>query len=169
MMAKFPSKDKRIGFLKTAYLQAEENSKDPSTKIGAVLVDDYGIITTGYNGFPRKVKDYKVRYADRDIKYQYVVHAEHNAILTAARRGAKTDGSTLFVPCEPCNECVKAIIQAGVVKIVVHKQWKKLTHSKWPKVSKVARNMLREAKIPIEYLDKVLGVRAYINYQIYEL
>lgn len=96
-------------------------SKDPSTKVGAVLVDDNKIVVgKGYNGFPRGVQDYKERYDDRELKYKLVVHAEVNAILQA---GDKSHNCTMYIypsfALPPiCNECCKIAIQAGVKEIV---------------------------------------------------
>lgn len=96
-------------------------SKDPSTKVGAVLVDSLNrVISVGYNGFPRGVDDAEHRYADREKKYQMVVHAEVNAILMA---GAAARGSMLYVypsfMVPPiCADCCKLAIQAGVARIV---------------------------------------------------
>lgn len=95
-------------------------SKDPSTKVGAVLVQDHLVVGIGYNGFPRGVDDREERYANRELKYKLVVHAEVNAILMA---GDKAKGSTLYVypsfMLPPiCNDCCKIAIQAGVAQIV---------------------------------------------------
>lgn len=96
-------------------------SKDPSTQVGAVLVNDLRqVVGMGYNGFPRGVDDLKERYADRETKYPMVVHAEVNAIIQA---GHQARGSTLYVypsfMLPPiCAECAKAAIQAGVKGIV---------------------------------------------------
>lgn len=96
-------------------------SKDPSTQVGAVLVDDNRkVVGLGYNGFAQGVMDLPERYNDRETKYKYVVHAEVNAILSA---GAKTKGATLYVwpsfALPPiCNECCKLAVQAGVKEII---------------------------------------------------
>lgn len=96
-------------------------SKDPSTQVGAVLVNDLDqVVGMGYNGFARGVKDTEERYADREIKYPMVVHAEVNAIIQA---GHDARGSTLYVypsfMLPPiCADCAKAAIQAGVSGIV---------------------------------------------------
>jgi len=96
-------------------------SKDPSTKVGAVLVDSNKLVVgLGYNGFPRGVHDHAERYDDRETKYKMVVHAEVNAMIMA---GDRARGATLYVwpsfSLPPiCNECVKMAIQVGVKEIV---------------------------------------------------
>lgn len=98
--------------------QVAEWSKDPGTKVGAVLVSDRRIIATGYNGFPQNISDSFERYSDREVKLAYTVHAEVNAILNAAKNGSPTDCSTLYVTFPPCVACSTAVIQAGVTRVV---------------------------------------------------
>jgi len=93
-------------------------SKDPGTKVGAVLVSDRRIIATGYNGFPHGISDSFERYADRNVKIAYTVHAEVNAILNAAKNGSQTANSTLYVTFPPCVSCATSVIQAGVTRVV---------------------------------------------------
>ena len=150
-----------VWFMKQVYLAAEK-SKDPSTKIGAVLVRDNHIISSGYNGFPRNVRDKKGRYLKREIKYEFVVHAEDNAVLAAARFGISTLGTTLYTQGIPCCECAKSVIQGGVKEIVVHKQWS-MGHSRWKDSCKIASIMFKEAGIPICYLDATLLMDGYRN------
>lgn len=94
-------------------------SKDPSRKIGAVIVGEHGqILSQGFNGFPRGVFDLPDRYEDRPTKYKYVVHAEMNAIYNATLNGVKCQGSTLYVWGLPvCSECGKGIIQVGIKEV----------------------------------------------------
>ena len=98
-----------------------QRSKDPSTKVGAVVVDyNNRVVGMGYNGFPPGVADTEERYNNRELKYKLVVHAEVNAIITA---GDKARGSTLYVwpsfALPPiCNECCKVAITAGIADIV---------------------------------------------------
>jgi dCMP deaminase len=94
-------------------------SKDPSAKIGAVAVKDRRILSTGYNGFPAGIDDDPIRYQDRETKYQFVVHAEMNAIYNAGRNGIPLQGSTMYVYGLPaCHECAKGIASAGIKRVV---------------------------------------------------
>lgn len=100
-------------------LLAAQRSKDPNTQVGACIVDDNNIIlSTGYNGFPYGCSDdaYPWEREGDDTKYNYVVHAELNAILNA--RGKNLKGARLYVDLFPCNECAKAIIQSGIAEVV---------------------------------------------------
>ena len=102
-------------------LLAAQRSKDPSTQVGACIVDDdKRILSTGYNGFPHGCSDDDFPWnRNEDLgetKYPFVVHAELNAVLNA--RGKSLAGSKLYVGLFPCNECAKAIIQAGVSEVV---------------------------------------------------
>tara|TARA_R110000796_G_scaffold132862_1_gene248305 strand:+ start:360 stop:812 length:453 start_codon:yes stop_codon:yes gene_type:complete len=94
-------------------------SKDPSTKIGVVIVDRMRrVISTGYNGFPRGIDDSWEKYADRQHKYAHVVHGELNAILSAT---TSLGSSTLYLfgmPGPPCSGCTKHILQTGISRIV---------------------------------------------------
>lgn len=105
--------DKRFLDLAT---HVSEWSKDPSTKVGSVIVaPDKRIMSVGYNGFPRGVEDSEERLNDRPTKYAFVAHAERNAldnIDTSIR------GCTMYVTLQPCPECVKSIIQRGIKKVV---------------------------------------------------
>ncbi len=102
-------------------LLAAQRSKDPNTQVGACIVDASDrILSTGYNGFPYGCED-DVFPWDREgdpveTKYPFVVHAELNAILN--NRGKNLSGSRIYVALFPCNECAKAIIQAGISEVV---------------------------------------------------
>ena len=100
-------------------LLAAERSKDPNTQVGACIVDEQNrILSTGYNGFPYGCSDdvFPWDRTGEDTKYPYVVHAELNAILNT--RGKSLAGSRIYVALFPCNECAKAIIQAGIKEVV---------------------------------------------------
>lgn len=91
-------------------------SKDPSTQVGAVIVDQKRrVVAMGYNGFPRGVADTEERLNHRPTKYKHVVHAEANAILNAT---ASLEGCAIYVtPLPPCWECAKLIIQSGITHV----------------------------------------------------
>lgn len=96
-------------------------SKDPNTRVGACIVGgDHRILSVGYNGFPNGCKDEDFPWGregdELDTKYPYVTHSELNAILNY--RGGSLEGTTLYVSLFPCNECAKAIIQAGIKRVV---------------------------------------------------
>jgi len=91
-------------------------SKDPSTQVGAVITGPRNMVTSlGFNGFPRGVVDSPERYADRDIKYKLVSHAERNALDNC---NVSVTGHTLYVTRHPCSECAKSIVQKGISRVV---------------------------------------------------
>ena len=107
-------------FMGVAVLSAMR-SKDPNTQVGACIVSqDNKILSMGYNGFPLGCSDDEFPWCREgeplDNKYFYSTHSELNAILNY--RGASLEGSKMYVTLFPCNECAKAIIQAGIKTIV---------------------------------------------------
>ena len=99
---------------------SSKRSKDPSTQVGACIVNkDKKIVGIGYNGFPHGVDDDEFPWGKEgsyvDTKYPYVVHAEPNAILNAT---SSLNGCTIYVTLFPCCECAKLIIQSGIKEIV---------------------------------------------------
>jgi len=127
-------------------------SKDPSTKVGAVIVDKHNIVRgMGYNGFPRGVKDTSERYADRETKYRFVVHAELNAIMNATgsvRECRIYVWPTLMVP-SVCPECCKAVIQSGIEEVV---GLQGETQERWQEMAHISETMLREAGLRIRMI-----------------
>lgn len=150
-------------FMTAVYLAAQR-SKDPSTHIGAVLVKDGDIFSSGWNGFGRKVLDLPERWNNKEIKYQFVCHAEFNSVLNAARKGLSPVGAVLYTNGIPCMDCAKAVVQGGISEIVVHKQWPILPHRvKWNTSHIISEEMFSEAGIPIRWFDQVLGVKGFID------
>ena len=128
-------------------------SKDPSRKIGAVIVGDKGqIISQGYNGFPRGIRDFDSRYQDRETKYRYVVHAEANAIYNALYNGSSVNGATIYVTGLPvCHECAKAIIQTGIKNVVMDTR----PIDNWKESGEISLKMFDEAGIEYEFIGDV--------------
>jgi dCMP deaminase len=128
-------------------------SKDPSTKVGAVIVGQTNEVTSlGYNGPPRGVNDNIEERWTRPLKYQICEHAERNAIFNAARHGATTMASTIYIasfPTKfgPCDNCCRAIIQAGIARVVYEPPEGDV--ERWKESFQVGETMLNEAGIEI--------------------
>jgi len=135
-------------FIKMADLVAEK-SKDRSTKIGAVIVGpDHEVRSTGYNGFPRGVDDNVDERHERPAKYMWTEHGERNAIFNAARNGVHTLGCTMYLNCwYPCADCARAVIQAGIVRVVVRRDRANPVGSRWEESCAVGSRMLYEAGV----------------------
>lgn len=120
-------------------------SKDPSTKIGAVITDqDNRVVSIGYNGFPKQLNDDERLY-DRDTKYKMIIHGEMNAILFANR---SLDNCTLYTyPFMPCPRCTSMIIQTGIKRIVSYKN----TNERWEEEFKLSVLLFKESNI--EYTE----------------
>lgn len=149
-------------FMRHVYLAASK-SKDPRTQIGAVIVQDGVIISEGYNGFPRNVQDSNERLDEKEVKLSFIVHAEHNSILNAARMGISTAGSTMFTQGIPCSECAKAIIQAGVKRVFLHGRWPDVDSPKWKKSNDLTQTMFKEAGVVISYFHGELALTGFMD------
>lgn len=126
-----------------------EWSHDPSTKVGAILVDsDRNIRCVGYNGFPRGIEDSPERLYNRDLKYQLTVHAEQNLLNTCARIGIPTSGCTLVCTHLPCVSCSGSIIQAGIKKVIVKAPSKDFL-SRWKDSIELAQTMFEESDVEV--------------------
>ncbi len=122
-------------------------SKDPSTKLGSVIVDDKKrVVSIGYNGFPRGVFDYEERYKDRPTKYLFVAHAERNALDNAPMM---VDNCTMYVTLLPCNECAKSIIQKGITTVVTYRPEREDVFN-W----NTTFAMFNEAGVNVVYVEK---------------
>lgn len=123
-------------------------SKDPSTKVGAVIVDqDRRVVSTGYNGFPRGVVDTEERLNDRDTKLKIIVHAERNAIIFARQdlRGCK-----LYVhPFMCCTVCAGMVIQSGITEVIAPKN----DSPRWQADFQLTKIMFQEAGVMLRLLD----------------
>lgn len=142
---------KFLSFFPTA-LSLAAKSKDRSTKVGAIaLDDDYDILSTGYNGFPRGVNDDVELRHERPTKYLYTSHAEENLVAQAARKGASLKGSTVLVTSLfPCTTCSRLLIQAGVKRIIAPRPD---IDPRWEEQARHALVMLGEAGVEVRYIE----------------
>ena len=123
-----------------------------SKQVGAVIVKDGRILSTGYNGTPSGSEnccdywngDYTSQHHEWSKTYE--IHAEMNAIIWAARKGISIDGATIYVTLEPCSECSKNLIASGIQRIVYEKEYEH-THSE--EISK----FLKDNGVKIEKLQ----------------
>ena len=127
-------------------------SKDNSSKIGAVIVDeDRTVIATGYNGMPRGVNDTVESRHQRPEKYKWYEHAERNAIYNAARVGVATKGCIIVIPWFPCCDCARAIVQSGIVHLVAFEP--DYNHATWGQDFGISREILAEGGVKMTLLD----------------
>jgi len=137
-------------FLKLAH-EVASWSKDPSTKVGCVLVKDKKVVSLGYNGLPAGVEDSLERLDNREIKYEITVHAEVNAVTTAALHGVSTNGATAYVTFHPCSRCAAVLINAGISTVVVSAHT--IDADRWLNSFRLAASLLNEAGIGHEIVD----------------
>ena len=142
-----------IDGLRIAYSLARK-SPDPSNQNGAVLVGYNAILLSDCNRFPY---GYKGNVQDRQEKYFYIQHAERAVILKAASKGLATQGLTLVCPWFACNDCAKAIIFAGIKRVVGHKQRMALTPPRWKDNVDKALQYLEDCGVELELYDGELG------------
>jgi len=128
-------------------------SKDPGTKVGCVLVLDKRILSVGFNGFPQNLSDSLELYEDRDYKLAVTVHAEANAILNAAKNGAKTQFCTAYVTFPPCSQCAASLIQAGVERVVCPNP--ETAPERWRASFKLGNDMLYNSGVKLLYYSEV--------------
>lgn len=125
-------------------------SKDPSTKVGAVIVDEdtHQILSVGYNGFPKGIADTVERLENREEKYKYVVHAEINSIFNAAKTGANISGKSIYVWAMPvCSKCASAIVSTGIKKVYVKQEF--LNNARWEAEWCLSVDIFNEAKVEL--------------------
>ncbi|MDD2651855.1 MAG: dCMP deaminase family protein [Sulfurimonas sp.] len=128
-------------------------SKCVSKQVGAVIVKDGRILSTGYNGTPagyincREHWDGNYTSEHHEWSKTYEIHAEMNAIIWAARKGISVEGATIYVTLEPCSECSKNIIASGIERIVYLKPYEH-THSE------VISKFIKDNGVSIEKLGE---------------
>jgi dCMP deaminase len=121
-------------------------SKDPSTKVGAVIFDPKGrIVSAGFNGFARGVKDTPERLAARDLKLRMVLHAERNAMAFAT---APLEGCVMVVTHPCCAQCAASLIQAGIAHVVYPAPTPEFK-ARWAEDYELAMLQFNEARVTV--------------------
>lgn len=125
-----------------------EWSKDPSTKVGAVIVDnERRVVSLGYNGLPRGMIDHPHILNNKEIKLQVVKHAEENAILNSLLRPA---GCTLYVTHHPCASCAGSIVQSGIRHVVFpHVPNDSTFNERWQQSISLAQTIFEESGVEV--------------------
>lgn len=130
-------------FLDLAFLVASW-SKDPSTKCGAVIVDNSNrVVSLGFNGFASGFEDKAERWDTRDFKYAHVIHAEENALLHAKQ---SLDKCKLYVTTAPCSSCMGKIVQCGIKEVVYQKPTEDFL-ARWAESLKNTKQIAKECNV----------------------
>ncbi len=130
-------------------------SKDTSTKVGCVIVSpEKAILSMGYNGFPRGVNDDVPARHERPTKYDFVVHAEENALLNAGRNGTRLNGGILYVTMPPCTHCAGSIIQSGIKEIFYLEPEIQKQIPGWRDSLNISFTMFKEAGVKVTALNR---------------
>lgn len=133
---------------------AASKSKDPSTKVGAVVVSpDKKRVSTGYNGFPQRIEDTRERLDNREVKYSLTIHAEMNAILSAQ---TSLQGWSLYTTLMPCDRCFVHVIQAGIKRVVFLRATDD-QELRWGEAFNRVRQLAIEAKIELVEIHSLEG------------
>lgn len=132
-------------------------SKDRSTKVGCVIVgEENEVRSTGFNGFCRGIDDEKEDRHERPAKYLWSEHAERNSIYNAAKIGISLNKCRIYISWWPCTDCSRAIIQAGIKKVIVDGRDSKEKYEfnkRWEENITVSKEMLLEAGIKLKEIN----------------
>jgi len=163
--------------LRNLYRFAAINSDDLSNQNAALLLDGSEIVSIACNKIPDGVVKTPERISQRPMKYAFIEHAERGAIYEAARKGHKTEGLTMVCPWFACADCARAIVCAGIKKVIGHKQRMEMTslgrekvtdnvNNRWTAAVSDGDAILQEAGIELEYFDgPVGGIQILVNEQ----
>jgi len=146
-------REKAIKYFKLAKHMADSFSKDPSSKVGCLLLapDSLQILSMGYNGFPRGVDETLMERWERPVKYEFVEHSERNCLYNACRSGVCTNNSIAVITLYPCCDCCRALIQSGIKTIVT--KTPDYNDPRWGKSFKTSDIMFKEVDVQIMLLN----------------
>ncbi len=156
--------------LREAYNFAQEHSEDTVTKTAAVIVmpDLATILSYGANHFPLGLAPTPEQKTDRDWKYKHIIHAEPAAIINAARRGSATAGAVMYMPWVPCTPCATAIVDAGIKKMIGHKELIMKTPERWQESTNYALSLLKRCGVEcLMYEGEIGGIEHLFNGEVW--
>lgn len=154
-------------YLREACLVGASDSTDPRTQNGAVICARNGSFVAAANQIP-PIEPHPARF-ERPAKYSYIEHAERHVIYLAARKGIATHDATMYCPWFACADCARAIILAGISRVVGHIKPRTLMTEHWKQTVEIADIMLHEAGVETVLLDKTLDVRFLFNGEFIDL
>lgn len=125
-------------------------SKDPSTKVGAIIVDNGNIVALGYNHIPSKIKFTMSQIENREWKYPRVIHAEVDAILKLGKQFVTN--AIMYCTHFPCDRCATMIVESGIKEIYTRKVPLDMIE-RWGASMKLASEILTEGGVFVNYLD----------------
>jgi dCMP deaminase len=157
--------------LRRAYQVAWELSDDKQTKNGAILVNPFlpnpQTDLVGANRLPEFVERIDSRL-ERPAKYEYLIHAEQDVLMRAARLGVETLGLHMICPWAACTACAQSIIQAGIATVIVHGPLMRKTPDRWEEKINIARDMFQEANVAFDVVDgEIGGVQALFDGEVW--
>ncbi len=141
--------------LQSAY-RCALNSNDKNTTLGALLVSESTILVRAFNSMPRAMEHISSNHA-RPRKYKITEHAERAVIYKAALLGIRTQGLTMICPLAACSDCARAIVLAGIHKVIVHKQAMVRLPDRWNSDCAIGLEILRVGEIDFEIFDGKIG------------
>jgi dCMP deaminase len=149
-------------YLKLAYNCAFENSIDPSTKTGAVLVLNKNLVGIKWNHLPLEIQnaysseELKEKLLNRDWKMRYMIHAESASIVDARIKQNNFKGATMYMPWAPCVPCAKKILNEGISSYVSHKAMLEKSPERWDESLMEALTLLKNANVNLfMYYEKI--------------
>lgn len=140
-------------YLRQAYIHAQARSEDTNTQNGALIVfPASGIISADVNRYP------SIKQSDNQEKYDYIEHAERSVIYRCASKGLSTANTHLYSPFVSCPDCARAIVMAGIVKVVGHKTIWDMLSDRWKNRCVIGVSILEKAGVEVLMYDgKVLN------------
>ncbi len=152
--------------LRSAYRTAL-GSNDKSTTLGALLVRDSDILVRAFNSMPISFEGLASNHK-RPRKYLLTEHAERAVIYKSAQYGVRTQGLTLICPLACCSDCARAIVLAGIFKVVVHKQAMARLPKRWLVECDIGLEILKEGDVTFEIFDgKISNVENLLDGEVW--